>query len=384
MDLANLSPPAPAASPHLTTAPVHGGEIYSLTSIRGIAALAVTLKHANGITLAAFPNWHWTDPLYGCFHLAVPLFFVLSGYVLSLRYLETLRDLPGKKLLRFWWLRLGRVYPLHFVTLLILLVMVAGRSLKFPTDPGHSPGKFVANLFLVQAWTRDAATNWNYPSWSLSSEWFAYLWFPLLAALLSRRGRTSLWFFVAVTCGLSAWLYSLDYRIPFYTLVVVIPTFAGGAALAILFPPSAATPRLRGLDVALLALLAISPFTIASTAVCHALWLVIFFVLVAYLGSCSNAGAKFWRWRPLVFLGDISYSLYMIHAISITLLTRFSPIDPQSIVSPVARAAFLLLGLALTVLSAAVMYYLIEMPCRSMSRRMFAGPPRQLHASQSG
>jgi peptidoglycan/LPS O-acetylase OafA/YrhL len=83
------------------------GEILSLTSIRGVAALWVVLFHLSSIQRGLLPEASFLDPLISSGHLAVPLFFILSGYVLSLRYLGTFRSVRPKGVIRFLWLRLG-------------------------------------------------------------------------------------------------------------------------------------------------------------------------------------------------------------------------------------------------------------------------------------
>lgn len=87
-----------------------------LESLRGIAALTVVLFHVNQL--------HWINPVtthrfFGNGGLMVDLFFVLSGFVICHNYSQKIRSL--KNIGRFMFLRLGRLFPLHFFFLLVFL-----------------------------------------------------------------------------------------------------------------------------------------------------------------------------------------------------------------------------------------------------------------------
>ena len=132
--------------------------------------------------------------------------------------------------------RLARVYPVHLVTLLIVaaMVWVSGRVGFQLTDAGYTTRDFVLNLLLVQTWVPDFHLNWNYPSWSISSEWFAYLFFPVVVAVSTRLGMAIPT--RAAGLGLLALAGSVGVGLlwrpwPFYELALVVPTFLSGAAV---------------------------------------------------------------------------------------------------------------------------------------------------------
>jgi peptidoglycan/LPS O-acetylase OafA/YrhL len=280
--------------------------------------------HFSAVLFSLLPEAGFLRPLVEAGGFAVPLFFILSGYVLGLRYLIRLKDPTTNAVLRFWWLRLGRVYPVHFFTLAASLAMVARH--EWPTDEGHTMARFLANCFLVHAWECHFGLSWNYPSWSISSEWFAYLIFPLVAFMLARASRSKAALLVGLACGLSIAVYEFRENPRFAGLAVVVPTFIGGVGLAVVFPPANSTTR--SLPWAELGLLAAGafPFAVRSGAALSALYLVSFFALVGFLGAAGNRSTPFWQNQLLVYLGEISYSLYMTHAITITLMTRFLPL----------------------------------------------------------
>lgn len=340
--------------------------IYSLTSIRGIAALWVVLYHFSGVMTSLLPESSVLNPLIYCGHLAVPLFFILSGYVLSLRYLGKNSILSFKSIIQFLWFRLGRIYPVHIATLLICLVMTARRG--WPIDEGHSVKKFLLNCFLIHAWDYSFNLSWNYPSWSISSEWFAYLCFPLLAVVLSRLRHTSLVVLLVITCILSVGVYVIEQSLVFKGIVVVIPTFTGGVVLGMVCQPYRPTTALRWLDKGLLILLVVLPFILDSIQLQTVVYILLFFVIVATLGRSGNSCSLFWQAAPLVYLGEISYSLYMTHTITLTLISRFLPLNALSGSLLIVRFTFVLNCLFIILLSALPMYYLVEKPLRKLSR----------------
>jgi len=96
------------------------GKIGELESVRGVAALLIVFYH--------MPVWH--GALYGLkfvrnSYLMVDLFFVLSGFVINLNYGERLTS--AKSLGRFQLLRLGRLYPVHLIFLLLFLLLETGK-----------------------------------------------------------------------------------------------------------------------------------------------------------------------------------------------------------------------------------------------------------------
>jgi peptidoglycan/LPS O-acetylase OafA/YrhL len=156
--------------------------IAPLTGLRGIAAIAVLLYHIPHSP--AFADWGML--LFSRAYLAVDLFFVLSGFVISIGYYERVVKRPswasyGDFLLN----RLARVWPLHFVVALVfaarILLNVSGEQLVALT-----PANAVTNLLMIQSWgwgTQALAGN----SWSVSTELVAYLAYPLVAVIAFSR-----------------------------------------------------------------------------------------------------------------------------------------------------------------------------------------------------
>lgn len=167
-----MTTPAMTTNPHVPTA------LPPLTSIRGIAALAVVIFHIR----ETFP--HETLLFVELFRqgwLGVDLFFVLSGFIMAHVYTTLpVRGRIGSFAASFVHARLARIYPLHLATLLATVALVMFMPDFGPRFPSYfGTDTFVLNLLLLQGWGLSPAS-WNMVSWSISAEWFMYLLFPLL------------------------------------------------------------------------------------------------------------------------------------------------------------------------------------------------------------
>ena len=160
----------------------------SLTGLRGIAATWVLAYHAwlfsNGVPVAfSFAGIRFDfTPLFQCGYFGVDMFFVLSGYLLSLpfhRALAQQRAMPS--LWRYWAHRCRRVLPAYWLQLAILATayLVIG-------TPHITLGDLIAHAVLAQniaPWTTPTI---NPVYWSMPVEWDFYIVLPLLALLLGR------------------------------------------------------------------------------------------------------------------------------------------------------------------------------------------------------
>jgi len=126
-------------------------------------------------------------------HIGVDIFFVLSGYILAYVYLDRLRLLTPAGCRSFLFLRLARVYPAYLAGLLVTVGLFGVATMVFSYE-FNAPGNWrLSHLFynvtMTQAWGIEDVSLWNVPSWSVSSEWLAYLTMPLLLPVVL-RGKT--------------------------------------------------------------------------------------------------------------------------------------------------------------------------------------------------
>jgi peptidoglycan/LPS O-acetylase OafA/YrhL len=127
-------------------------------------------------------HWGW---------LAVDLFFILSGFIMMHVHGEEFRSFSMERARRFLALRFIRIYPAHAIVLLlhVPLYFVAVALGMHLNQDAFSTRAFVLSAFMLNGWGFPGSEGWNVPSWSVSSEWFAYLMFPVLALLVWRVQR---------------------------------------------------------------------------------------------------------------------------------------------------------------------------------------------------
>jgi len=113
-------------------------------------------------------------------------FFVLSGFVIAINYLDKI--FTFKDIILFQKKRFLRLYPLHFIMLIIFLFIEITKYIaeaKFGLNASNKPFttnnlvSFLANIFLIQNYTVSNLT-FNTPSWSISAEFYTYFLFALI------------------------------------------------------------------------------------------------------------------------------------------------------------------------------------------------------------
>lgn len=350
-------------------------EIVSLTALRGVLACWVVVYHYWNDVLALFPAADALSPAARWGHMAVPAFFMLSGFVLAYTYTDKLRTLSGRRAVGFLGRRLARIYPVHLVTLLAVAAMVwVSRRAGFQlTDAGYSGRDFVLNLLLVHTWVPDFSLNWNYPSWSISSEWFAYLMFPLVVAAAARTGltdqrRAAVLLLLAAAGSVAVGLFWRPW--PFYELVLVVPTFLAGVALcwALRDRPPASGAVARWSSPALVGVMAAGCFA-PSAAATIAVLMCASIGLIGVLAWTRGACLRVWRVWPVVFLGEVSYSLYMTHTLAQKVAYKLLPSSGFVEASFPTRVGVLAAYAALVAVFCLATYYAVEKPCRNWFRR---------------
>lgn len=363
-------------------------ELQSLTPLRGIAAIWVICFHYGVVYFGFHPEQF--SCIFNKGYLAVDMFFMLSGFVLSHVYWKTFASAPfapdqGRDYWRFISARIARLYPLHLFNLSLFVIATLGfgvygyiSSGKFEAIPLHgarSLTALVANVLMLQGLNAKELA-WNYPAWSISIEFLAYFLFPLALPLVAlAEGRKRLIFGgVAFSClCLFACLGHGDFNQwngPI-TLLRCLPEFIVGALLYAGFKESVWPDWLRRDDAiaaVLCGMLVLLHFGTADLIIVAGFPLVI-------LSAVMNAGrvAPIANSAPLVWLGNISYSLYLAHGlvqfVVTRLLTSAGAQNPAHLSS--ASAIGLLVAMAgATLLMAAFTYREVEIVGRSRLRQL--------------
>jgi len=370
-------------------------ELQSLTPLRGMAALWVVLYH---YTVLYFPSIH--PETYTHFiekgYLAVDMFFVLSGFVLAHVYRDAFVDDPESHYWKFFSARVARLYPLHiFVLTLFLATALAARAVDYaatgkfapiPWEGARSVGAFVANLFMLQG-LKASELSWNYPAWSISIEFLAYLVFPFALLRIWRARRAAKVALGFLLLGMLVWLayWTKDNFNQWdgpKTLLRCLPEFVGGMILYNFYARRQLPFILRsdflfvGIAAALIVLL---HFGAADL-------LIIMLLPVVVLAAVMNTGyaGKLLNILPLIWLGQISYSLYLIHGFVQFVTTRLlamSDVPDKSDLSVASSIALALAMLFASVCLAAMTYYGVEKIGRRYLRKMLGVQARRRTAA---
>lgn len=368
-----------------TASPSHswrGRRIDALTSLRFFAALGIVLGHFS--PTLALPDHAAVRALFLVAGAMVMLFFVLSGFVLTLQYDAELAQRGGPALQRYARARFARVAPMYGLVLLITLLAYWATDFRVSLGgDAHTPAKFatfVVNALALQAWWPSVAMQqfWNAPGWSISAEVFFYALLPWLLRVRGLSGSLSSILAVLVggwlvACAVASTFWALSLADPGWVLLgsrlplLNLPAFVLGIVLArrhMARPPGQARPRrwFHSPLAPLLALLATAlilvdrDLSFASTALLpQALWVPALFAWLITALACGGPGVM--TARPLVLLGDASYTLYLIHWLPLGFLLSGVLVAP---VPPWLGAATVVGLVALSVL----LYRGIEAPAR--------------------
>jgi peptidoglycan/LPS O-acetylase OafA/YrhL len=308
--------------------------------------------------------------------LAVDFFFVLSGFIMMHVHGVDFLVPTFLRARRFYLLRFIRIYPVHFVVLLLHLplLLIAMRMGASVSDSAFTTRSFVLSMLMLNGWGFPGSEGWNVPSWSVSSEWFAYLLFPIIAVLVLRvRNRRQALAVGALILG-GAWLLGAvvsggqKYMLPFWGVLVRVTSEFCLGCLAYRFYTPSLKPRV-GEIVAELSMATILIASLASLpATFNVLTIAAFVTLVVGLSRARGLLGSALQSRVAVYLGRISYSAYIVHALVLAVYARALRALPPNLGVP--SEVLIVFGfLALVVVSAHILHAVVEEPARRWLRR---------------
>jgi peptidoglycan/LPS O-acetylase OafA/YrhL len=298
-----------------------------LTGLRTFAAVNIVFFHFSN------PNWFgWFAPVVNAGFASVSFFIMLSGFVLAYNYAGRARTGELDKG-RFWEARFTRLYPIYLLSLLLSWRMVpveyaAHTHRMFWTGMALSP-------LLLQGWIPSIATFLNTPAWTMSAESAYYVAFPWLAKGKKPQRVGPYLAKMAVVWGLGMvpgllyialnpdgiahpdrWSWGPWLQVLKYTPLPHLASFVFGVMLANLDELVGRTSQLRlilgiGGFAATFGVLALGsrvPYAIVHDGLLMPLFGCIILGLAGINPLASAIG-----WRPLVFVGEASYCLYLLH-----------------------------------------------------------------------
>jgi peptidoglycan/LPS O-acetylase OafA/YrhL len=324
-------------------------ELKYLDGIRGGAAIAVVLYHSylfTGLQGQAETELPIVAAVFGWGYLGVPVFIVLSGYLLMPE-----RGLAVPNGIRtFLWRRSKRILPPYYAALAISLMLIAIFPVLQTPSGTQWDGKIpvsitntLAHVFMVHDFSAEWIEKINGPLWSVALEWQIYFVMPLVLLPLWRRLNpalivtvltvvTTIPLFLGVGTFLHPWLLAL---------------FAAGMWSRQLVSLSRPTRTVGCVFLICLVLipigyLAASPLGVSAQKLSEVPAGFAIAAGLVWIGRRHSSGAtpaiaRLLQTRPLMTVGLFSYSLYLLHSPlvalgNLLLLPIGMPIWAQSIV----------------------------------------------------
>ncbi|MGY4711837.1 acyltransferase family protein [Mycolicibacterium sp. CBM1] len=314
--------------------------VASLTGVRAVAALLVLATHA-AYTTGKYTHG-FVGLVYSRMEIGVPIFFVLSGYLLFGPWVRALADAgPSPSVRRYAWHRVRRIMPAYVVTVLAAYLIYHFRDAG--PNPGHTWVGLLRNLTLTQIYTDNYMFNGYLHQgltqmWSLAVEVAFYVALPVLAYLLivvlcRRQWRPGVLLTGLVVLALvsPAWM-ALVHSTHFLPsgarlwLPGYLAWFVGGMLLTVLQVKGVRVYGFITVPLAVICFLIVStPIagepTTSPTGLTEALVKTGFYAVIATLVvaplALGNRGwyARLLASRPMVWLGEISYEIFLVHLV---------------------------------------------------------------------
>jgi peptidoglycan/LPS O-acetylase OafA/YrhL len=370
--------------------------LNNLTPMRGIAALLTVIFHVD-LMLGRGGDvlLHRIDSmLFYRMYLMVDFFFILSGFIMCHVYGTMFSEkINGASFKKFTVARFARVYPLHFFTLLYCIVLYfISSKLGVPEEPigqienhGYS---ILSNLFLIHSMNLHNWFSWVHASWSISTEWWAYMLFPFMVAPLMRMNGTRkvgiavLCFagYVAITFLIIP-IVSVPESMPFlkssvsemtinvsyqYGFLRCLCGFVLGMVMYEAYKLEWAKKMLANgyvfLNFVAIAFLSMH-FNLPDFVT------VLFYPFILLGGAYGSDGInRVFAWKPLQKIGDWSFSIYLVHQPLMFTIGAIVALNfPGELPKPDFGIGWLIcLGFILiTLLTSYASYRFIEVPARN-------------------
>jgi peptidoglycan/LPS O-acetylase OafA/YrhL len=290
-------------------------KVFFLESLRGIFALMIVLFHfkevINSIVVDNFIVRNGS--------IFVDLFFVISGFVIAHNYIDKINSF--KNLFKFQFKRFLRLYPLH-LTMLIIFSFTEIIKLFFflktgvnPNNPIYSTNNlesFIKNILLLQGFL--TTNTFNNPSWSISQEFYTYFLFGLLIVLT--KGNKKIIYIIFIIISATSYFFIQKYQSQIQTNI-----YANFRCLFCFFLGACLTIRNERMKIKInfffsnilnLFLFVVSLICLSNNSYFLTILSFAMFILVN-LYSSKNIVHKLLNNKILIFLGSVSYGIYMIH-----------------------------------------------------------------------
>lgn len=319
----------------------------ALDAFRGLCALSVVLFHFRVVgSVTELPFFRGSE-------LFVEFFFALSGFVLAHSYgfRENLKFKP------YILSRFFRLYPLYFCMLMVFIglevvkyLAYKGAGFSFNALPftGHgSPTQILPNLLMLQSWTSlTDPLSFNYPSWSISIEFYLYV---LLFLTLFLFGRFKVWSWLSIAVVILILMGQKSDLLQPYVFNG-LSCFFGGAFTYVVYTKikHISIPFIVGSVIEIVLLSAVTYLVSNEIADRYIYATLLFYVVVLFFAFESGVISQLFNRGLFQALGKWSYSIYLTHAAILFMITSMALVGQKVIGKEIApminNARFIDLG----------------------------------------
>ena len=384
-------------------------DLPPLTGLRFFAAFFIFVGHATPMMLKFTPNPQLVINVTNCFlEVGMELFFVLSGFVIHYNYANVGRLPNSQNLAKFYIARFARIYPLYLLFLTLQHVLYGGdlRATAFFL------GMTQSWVFIILGGVPVLGHLSAFVTWSISTEWFFYCLYPIIALLLARtrhRLTAALVLTALALLGLVLVVFiflhaqevnafaqavwgkpgdSFFITLLAFSPVGRLPPFLIGVATAHIFitryhQPVGESERRLGIVLLILALACAIAMCGAQSVGNVYVGLIALFVyslsIAVVIFCCARYRSLFSRFLSvplLIACGDASYSIYLFH-LTILEVIRVRDVLPWTWYNLLYVGVRFAAAALMTIAFSMAMYRVYEAPARVATRALlgrFIGP----------
>lgn len=298
-------------------------------------------------------------------NVGVSYFFILSGFIMIVAYHKKQKI----EYLEYDKNRFARIYPLYVLGMLLYLVT---------RYSGFSPGNALLYLFGLQSWIPGKAMILNFPGWSISVEFLFYLIFPVLYNYFYSKKNKSIWvaailLWVVTQVFSHLFAASPSYKGPhtesheflYYFPLMHVSEFLVGNLAGLFFINNF---KQRNYDIPVILIFAAIMMALIFVPLFYhnGLMAVLFIPLIILLSRNNGLVTKLFSLKPLEYLGEASYAVYITHIPVLYILRELLKWEKYKLDINTVFGIYLLV----LILTSILFYQFIEKPLRDYLKKV--------------
>jgi peptidoglycan/LPS O-acetylase OafA/YrhL len=347
-------------------------KIYSIEILRFFASISVLIYHYKifFFIVNKFYNFNYSNPSDNLFLSSLPfnsilnllykygdngvqVFWCISGFIMSYVYLEQKNKINGKS---FFLNRFSRLYPLHFATLILIVILqksnliLFGNFLVFDNNNFYN---FLLHLFFISGWGFQEGLSFNEPIWSVSLELIAYFLFFFSIKMIKNINYLKIVIFYIILLFLNKYFFN-SYKNQ--DIISCIQLFLSGVLVFKIYK------KFSNLNFILFSIFLLTISILGSFKIfifCPAI-IMVFLISEQYIIRSKLIFLKFFS-----LLGNLTYSSYLLHAPLSIIFIMLVNENTLVFLSPIFFMTYFTIVIFFSILS----YYLFEKKLKNLIRK---------------